>query len=430
MTVTKTRALLVALALATSTLAITAVQAQEDRPIDQSGDGSRFPRQTQKPAAKAATPATLSSAVANALNTANGDINAKKYPDALAAVKTAEAAAKTDYEKMKVNQFLTIVLINSGDEAGATAAAEAAADTPTDAIPAEEKLQVYGNGAALALNAKHTDKAFAYAKQLQALNPPDARNQEIIAKAYYASGDPSAVAFFQKQIDAAAAAGKLPSRESVQMLMATQIRAKDEVGAEKTMIQSVLYFNDKEDWKQIIDVVMSTRGIRDIDAVLLGRLLFVCGADVSKEDADLIGQTAQKAALYGDAQAAMAKGATLTLDPARIASDKASLPQQIQMGAGQNGLFNVKLAEALYGYGMYSQAEAAARLALTKGADSSEAQMLVGMALTMQGKYADAVTAFGQVQGGSPATPHIADLWVAYAKNKGGLVNGPATAAR
>jgi len=387
------------------------------------------PAPAAKPAAKAAV-ATLSSGVATPLNTAIGDNNAKKWPEALAAVNTAQAAAKTDYEKMKVNQIKATVLAQSGDDANAVIAAEAAADTPAEAIPDDEKQQIYFLGAALALNAKHVDKAVTYAKQLIAINATDARSQEVIDKALYAAGDPGAPAYFQKQIDAANAAGKLPSRDSLQMLMAAQIKLKDETGAEKTMIQSVLYYNDKEDWKQIIDVVISTRGIRDIDAVLLGRLLFICGADVSKEDADLIGQTAQKAALYGDAQTAMSKGATLTLDPARIASDKASLPQQIQMGAGQNGLFNVKLAEALYGYAMYPEAEAAARLALTKGADSSEAQMLVGMALTMEGKYADAVAAFGQVTGGSPATPRIAELWTAYAKNKGGLVSGPATAAR
>jgi len=193
----------------------------------------------------------------------------------------------------------------------------------------------------------------------------------------------------------------------------------------------VLYYNDKDDWKQIIDVTISTRGVRDVDAVMLGRLLFASGATVSKDDADLIGQTTQKLALYGDAQLAQSKGATLQLDAGRIASDKASLPQQITMGQSQNGLFNVKLGEALYGYGMYAEAEAAARLAQTKGgADASEVAMLIGMSQAMQGKYADAVATFATVQGGGPVTPRVAELWTAYAKNKGGLVPGMTTASR
>ena len=52
---------------------------------------------------------------------------------------------------------------------------------------------------------------------------------------------------------------------------------------------------------------------------------------------------------------------------AKADADKKTIPAQIAAGAKQNGQYNVKLAEALYGYGMYPEAEAAARLAKTKG---------------------------------------------------------------
>jgi hypothetical protein len=429
MTVTKTRALLAALMLASSAMAVTQAYAQ-DREVNDQASGNRFERKPAAPAAKSAAAGEISAAVGKPLNTAIAAINAKKWPDALAAAKEAQGLAKTDYEKMKVNQFMTLILINSGDVPGATTAAEAAADTAPDAIPAEDKLQVYRNGATLALNAKHTDKALAYAKQLETLNSTDPAVQDLVGKALYAGGDPGAISYFQKQVDTAIAAGHAPSHDALQMLMLSQIKAKDEAAAEKTMVQSVLYFNDKNDWKQIIDVTMSTPGIRDIDAIWLGRLLMRSGADVSKENADLIGTTSQKAALYGDAQMAQSKGATLNLDPARVASDKAGLTQQVQMGASQNGVFNIKLAEALYGYGMYDQAESVARTAQTKGgADPSEVSMVIGMSQVGEGKYADAVTTFGQVQGGSPATPRVAELWSVFAKIKGGMVPGPATAA-
>jgi|GEM_PF-787723 len=431
MTVTKSRALLAALMLAAAPLAMTAAHAQDDakgRDVSTGGDGSRFQRPTQ---AKAQAANTLSSEVRNALGTAQDAIAAKKWPDAIAAGKKGLAASKTDYEKFTSNQILANVYISSGDQAGADEPAEAAADVPRDAIPAEYQQSTYYLAAALALNAKHNDKAIVYAKALQAINATDARSQDVIGRAYYASGDPGAVAFFQKQIDTAAATGKAPSQNALQMLMAAQINAKDEAGAEKTMLQQVLYFNDKKDWEQIIDVTMSTNGVRDIDAVMLGRLLFVSGANISKENAQLIGETTQKMALYGDAQAAQAKGATLQLDASRVAADKASLPQQVQMAGGQNGLFSVKLAEAQYGYGMYAEAEASARLALSKGgADASEAQLLIGMSQVMAGKYADGIASLGQVKGGGPVTPHVADLWIAYAKIKGGLVPGAQAAAR
>jgi len=427
MTATKSRALLAALLLAAAPLAMTAAHAQ-DRDLDNTGDGNRVQRKTE-PKAQAA--GTLSPAVQRPLATAQSAQSSKKFPEALAAGKEGLAAAKTDYEKFTANQILANISISMGDQAAATPFAEAAADVSIDAIPADYRQSTYYLAAALALNARHNDKALTYAKALQSINANDARSQDVIGRALYASGDKAAAPFFQKQIDAAVAAGKAPDRNTLQLLLGSQIKSNDEAGAEKTMIQQVLYFNDKEDWKQIIDVSISSNGVRDIDAVMLGRLLIVSGATVSKEDAQLIGETTQKLALYGDAQAAQAKGATLQMDPARVAADKASLPQQVGMAAGQNGLFSVKLAEAQYGYGMYAEAEASARQALAKGgADASEAQLLIGMALVMQGKYADGIASLGQVKGGSPVTPRVAELWTAYAKNKGGLIPSGQTAAR
>lgn len=423
MTVTKTRAALAALLLTSTAFAFTAAQAQDDRTTANS-DGSRVER---KAPAKASAAPALNSSVAKALTTAQTDIGANKFPEALVAAKEALAASKTDYEKMKSNQFLTNILAKQGDNAGAAVAAMAAADTPPDSIPAEDKAMVYTNAAVLALNTNHADKAVVYAKQMLALNPNDPRAQDYMGRALYASGDPSGPAFFQKQVDSSIAAGKIPTRDSLQMLMISQIKLKDEEGAERTMIKQVQYYNDPADWKQIVDVTMSTKGMRDIDALMLGRLLFVSGGTVSKDDADLIGQTAQKMAIYGDAQTAQAKGATLQLDPARVAADKADVPKQITLGASQNGLFNIKLAEALYGYGMYAEAESVARTAQTKGgADASEITTLIGLSQIMQGKYADGIATLGTVQGGGPVTPRVAELWVAYAKNKGGLNAKPA----
>ena len=119
---------------------------------------------------------------------------------------------------------------------------------------------------------------------------------------------------------------------------------------------------------------------------------------------------------------------------ARIAADRKSLPDQIKVGQGPKGTgeFNVKLAEALYGYGMYPQAEAAARLALQKGGtkDPSEPNMILGEALTAQGKYADAVTAFQAAGNGlSPASARVVRLWTMYAQQKANPTTAAATPA-
>jgi tetratricopeptide (TPR) repeat protein len=418
MTIKTTRAALAALLLASSSLALsTSAFAQNEREIGEAGSRAGRPASTAKPAAKAAAP-NLSAPVGRVLGNVQTLVTAKKFPEALAALK--EVTPTTDYDKLMVSRFTVVVAANLGDEATAATAAAMAADLPEDSIPVEERAEVYRNAASLALNTKQTDKALAYARKLDAVNPTDANSKQVIAVAFYTAAPPAeAIALLQRQIDATVAAGQRPGRDLINMKINAHLKANDNPGAEATLEQALLWFNQPADWEQIVNVTMSTSGIRDIDAVMLGRLLYVSGAPVSQDNAQLVGDTSQKLAMYGDAQTSIQKGAKLQLDTARVNSDKNSMPEQIKMGATQNGLYNVKLSEALYGYGMYPEAEAAARLGLSKGgADASEAQMLIAMSLYQQGKLAEASAAFQQVQGGSPATPRIARLWNTLVKIK------------
>jgi tetratricopeptide (TPR) repeat protein len=180
-------------------------------------------------------------------------------------------------------------------------------------------------------------------------------------------------------------------------------------------------YNDPADWTEIINITFATPGLRDQDAIWLGRLMFVTGGRVPPSNASTVGEIAVQHGFFGDAVNAKAHGGQLDADPAaRADSDKKTMPDQIAQQQAQDGAYNAKLAEALYGYGMYPQAEAAARLAIQKGGnpDPAEAPMVLGQALTAQGKYDDAVAAFGQVNGGGPVTPRIARLWTDYAKIK------------
>jgi tetratricopeptide (TPR) repeat protein len=376
----------------------------------------------------AAAPLKLTTAVNNALAEeqkaeAKGDL-----PAAQAAIDKAKAVASpTDNDTYMINRVAINVGIKSNNRAAAAAAAEAAADSP--AMPAEDKVQITRLALILANDQKHTEKALGYAKTLQATNPTDSGLLSQIILAYYNAKDfANAQAMLQKQIDADKAAGKPASRETLQNLLDVQVAQKDEAGAEATLEHLVAEFNDPKDWTQMIDVAISSKGIRDLEVVWLGRLIFLAGATPSQQDANLFGATASHLTFFGDAQVAAQHGGTGFPDAnARADADKKTIPAQIAAGQKQNGEYNVKLAEALYSYGMYSEAEAAAKLAQSKGGtkDSTEAPMVLGQALTAQGKYDDAIAAFGQVQGGGPATARITRLWVALAKIK---KNPPAAA--
>jgi len=233
---------------------------------------------------------------------------------------------------------------------------------------------------------------------------------------------PQATAEAAKQrIEADKKAGRVPDRKTLQMLLSAQSQLKDEAGMADTLEEQAADYNDPADWTEIIAITFGTPGLRDQDSIWLGRLLFVVGANISPTDASTVGQIASQHGFFGDAVNAKVHGGQVDPDPTpRADSDKKTMPDQIAQGQAQDGAYNIKLAEALYGYGMYREAEAAAKLAIQKGGnpDPSEAPMVLGQALTAEGKYDDAVAAFGQVRGGGPVTPRIARLWAAHAKIK------------
>jgi hypothetical protein len=381
-----------------------------------------------------AAPPKLTPAVNNALaeeqkaETA-GDLNAAK-----AALDKAKAvASRTAIDDYMINRLAINVGIKSKDNVAAAAAAEAAADSP--AMPAEDKVQITRLALILATDQKHIDKAVGYAKAMQATNPTDPGDLNHIVVAYYNAKDfADAQIVVQKEVDADKAAGRPSSRDTLQNLLDIQAAQKDEAGAEKTLEQLVAQYNDPKDWTQMIDVALSSKGLRDPEVVWLGRLIFLSGATPSKQDVDLFGSTASHLTFYGDAQIAQQHGGTGFPDAnARADADKKTIPAQIAAGAKQNGNYSAKLAEALYSYGMYPEAEAAAKLAISKGGvtDSTEAPMVLGQSLTAQGKYDEAIAAFGQVTGGGLATARITRLWVALANiKKNPPAAMPATAAK
>ncbi|HYS46196.1 MAG TPA: hypothetical protein VEM35_07140, partial [Rhizomicrobium sp.] len=336
----------------------------------------------------------------------------------------------TPYDTLMINRFSMGIHIGMNDLAAAGMDAEAAADTDPSQIPDADKSAVYKPALQLAMNSKHYDKAMKYAKLYMATTPPpSASDMALATQALYLGGDyAGATAIAQKSIDAATAAGQKPARSDLDIILASQVKQKDEAGAEKTLELLVANFNTPEDWNQIMGVSLTTKGMRDIDYIYMGRLMFLQGAKISATDASLIGSTASRLAFFGDAVQAEKLGAT-GFPPAgpKADADKKTIPAQIAAGAKQNGQYNVKLAEALYGYGMYPEAITAAQLAKSKGGvtDPTEADMVIGMAQTAAGQYAAAVTTFGGITSPNPASARVVRLWGYFAKTKA----NPSTAA-
>lgn len=372
-----------------------------------------------------------SNAVLKQLQAAQTASGKKDYQAALTAIEAAKQVSdRTPYDNYVIARFGTSAQVGLNNLDAATVDAEAAADTDPAVIPEAEKPGVYNTGLQLAMRAKHYDKAMKYAKALMAVNPkPTAQEMGMITMALYQGGDfAGATAIAQKNIDTATAAGQKPALSDLQIIMNAQVKQNDQAGAEKTLETLVANYNQAQDWNQLMAVALTTKGMRDIDYVYMGRLMFLHGGTVTPSDASLIGSTASKLGFLGEVVEAEKRGGTgFTPAGAKVAEDKKTIPAQIAAGAKQNGLYNIKLGQALYGYGMFPEAITAAQLGKSKGGDldPTEADMLIGQAQAASGQYAAAAATFAGVQQPNQAAARVVRLWSYFVKSKA----SPATAA-
>ena len=379
-----------------------------------------------------AKPPKATNAVLKQLQAAQAANNKKDYPTALAALDAAKKVSdRTPYDDYLIARFSTSVHIGMQDLDAADIDSEAAADLDPSAIPDAEKGPVYNTAMQLATRAKHNDKAVKYAKLYMATTPPPTgKDLEMVSRALYQGGDyAGANALAQKNVDAAIAAGQRPGRDDLDIILASQVKQKDEAGAEKTLETLVANYNNPDDWNQIMGVALTTRGMRDVDYVYMGRLMFLQNAKITPSDASLVGSTASRLGFLGEAAQAQKLGGTGFPDPGpKIDADKKTFAQQVAAGPKQNGVYNVKTAEAAYGYGMFAEAETMAKAAKEKGGvqDTTEPDMVLGMAQAAQNKYAEAAQTFAAVNQSNPASARVARLWGYYAKVKANPAAGAA----
>lgn len=371
-------------------------------------------------------------AVGAPLNEATKAMQVQDWATALA--KTQEAAAiptKNGYEEYTVNKFLGIVYVNMKDMTSATKYYLLAADSPS--MPEEEKKDVWHNALLLAGQAKMYDKAVFYAKGLEAMGALDDALTAETAVAYYNLKDyPNAQTYAQKSIDMAKAAGKKPNEAAMQIVMGTQAKSNDQAGALKTLEQLAIDYNSADSWQQLTGLALSGKSMQPIDALYIFRLRYTSGAMKDSDDYVVYGSLGNQLGYSVEAKAILEQGissgkltsgqagATLTKARNDAAMDQKAMNQIISSAkASKSGEQDVKLAEDLYGYGRYAEAEEAARRGIGKGGikDASEGQMILGLALVAQGKNDEAITTLDQVSG-SANRKRAAQIWSIYAQAK------------
>jgi tetratricopeptide (TPR) repeat protein len=356
--------------------------------------------------------------VAKLLNAAQKFIAGNDFRTAMDQIHAAQALPKrTADDDFLINKFLAPVSIQLNDIATATTAYETVADSPL-LQKDPQKVDLLYNAMVIEDVGKRYQKTITYGKMLESIQPLDAKQLAALAEAYYFTNDYADVrTVAQKAMAAAKQAGTPPPQNVLQMLYMADLKGGDRAGAAAMSEELALDYNSPHDWSQTIDIALSSAKGTDIEHLDILRLGVAAGANLDTSDYDLLGQIAMHRAFFGDAALAANHGGKVPGATAKAASDQKSLPGLVAAAKGQDAQHSIVLAEDLYGYGRYAESEELARQALAKGGAAGEANLLIGMSLAGQGKYADAATTFKSVSGG-PLTMKAAQLWQAYAEHK------------
>ena len=360
--------------------------------------------------------------VGEPLNAALQAIQKSDWTTAMASIKQAQAVPnRTPYEDYVINKILSLVAFNLKDYNTALTAIQAALASPS--MPPEDKKDLLTNAFRLESRANNYPGIIQYGRQLEAIAPLGDEDLTNMAIAFYNTKDTaSAQQYAQKAIAAAKAAGKQPPQAALEITMNAQAKANPEA-AVQTLEQIVSQNNSPVEWGKLISIGFSTKGMDDVIAMDLYRLMLVTRS-FSANEAKLAGRLANSLHYYGDTvailESAGVTGSDLSAAKSNAAKERGLIATEISAARKSGGATALNVAEGLYGYGRYAEAEELARQAGPRaGKNPGEAQMVVGMAQVRQGKFAEAAQTFQSVSG-NPAIMKAAHLWGIFARQQAG----------
>lgn len=377
------------------------------------------------PAAHAAAKQQVSAKVGKPLAEAQGLAQAKKFKEALAKVKEAQAiSGKSAYETTVINEFLAYVLINLGDYTGAAKAYE---DTLASGMVApaqmEQRLKTIIQ---LNYQSKNYAKVQSFGQRYLKEVGPNADITLLMAQSYYIQKDYANAAKVTETL--IKQSGGKPKEDVLKLLMSCQHNLNQRDKVIVTLEQLLTLYPSDGYWKDMFAYLQTQPGLTDRANLEIYRLKNeVAGLD--NEELVEMAELSMALGVPGDALAALQKGfdggvlgkgadaarenRLLQLAKTNSAEDRKSLPAlDTESRSAPNGEASVKLGEAYMSYGDHAKAVEAITRGISKGGlkSADEAQLHLGMALAKLKRNKEALAAFNAV----PATSKlqkVAKLW-------------------
>jgi tetratricopeptide (TPR) repeat protein len=364
----------------------------------------------------------VSASVGKPLKAAQDAIQKRNWNGALAAIKQAQGVEpRTAYDNYKINELLWYVYLQQGRNADAARLLEQ--QMGSGMMPAGEKAQRTKTLAQLYFRGSNYGKAVQYAGQYLKSSPGDQEMQLLIAQAYYQQKDyKNAIAAADRMIKGSAK----PSEDVLQLKLRSSYEIGDKAGSAEALDLLLKYYPSQDTWSRVLDGFISQTK-HDHELLALYRLSEDVGVLSKPRQYTDMSQALVVAGYAIEGQKVIEKGiaagvfqgeelarAQRTLESAKRRADaeRAELPKAAaKLSAAKTGDEMYAVGKLYFSAGDYAQASGAFAKAIAKGglSDADDVNMMLGIALSRQGKRADAAKAFAAVK--DPKYAEVARLW-------------------
>ena len=387
------------------------------------------------PAAAAEKKPANTAKVAAALKPAQEALQAKKWQDALAKIREAQAAPdKNAYDVYVIHEFACQAYLGAQQYGEAAKECEAWLGE-TQYVQESEKPRIIKTLLALNYQLKNYDKAIEYGQQAVKGGFANEEDKNTLAQAYYLKGDfKSAFKTEDGIIDAEIKAGQQPKEQQLALVLNSCLKLDDKACQEHTIERLVTYYPKPEYWQQLLFTVLHDASGNDGNTMETYRLMFEVDTLKSASDYNEMAQMAIEQGSPGEAVKVLEKGFqanvftdqrakernTRLLDTAKktASNDQTTLAKTAaEADKASTGAKNAGVGLAYLGYGQYDKAIDEFQKALTKGGLRNEAdtRLLLGVAQYKAGHKDEAYKTWKTVKG-DPVLERLASLWAVHAK--------------
>ena len=377
---------------------------------------------------------TVRPEVGKPLQAAQDLMKAKKFQDALARVKEADAVAgKTPYEAFIVERMRGAAAASAGDNE--TAAKSFEAVIASGRLPAAEQLKLIEALAGTYYRAKEYSKAQSWGQRYFKEGGISSAMRTLLAQTQFLGGDFAASAKeLSAEVAASEAAGNSPAEDRLQLLANCYLKLNDKAGYVSVLEKLVSYHPKKEYWADLLARLQRKQGFSNRLTLDVYRLMQATGNLKDTQDYMEMAQLALQAGLPAEAKRVVdegyAKGALgagaegdrhkrlRDLANKQSADDQKGMAEaEKQAAAAKDGNALVAVGSAYVAGRQFDKGIALIDKGIGRGElkRPDEAKLHLGLAHLQAGDKAKALQILRSVRG-TDGTADLARLWVLQAR--------------